>query len=83
MKWKRSKKAQQESKSTKDSEHTNSTKQSPNQSSSSHNTNKTTPIPQHETTASDNTLPNLMEHATQNGLRKISEGESLYRPYVV
>ncbi|XP_044746775.1 motor neuron and pancreas homeobox protein 1-like [Coccinella septempunctata] len=79
MKWKRSKKAQQESKSTKESEHTNSTKQSTNQSSS----NKSAPVPPLETPSSDNPLPSLMEHTSQNGLRKLPEGESLYRPYVV
>ncbi|XP_045468283.1 motor neuron and pancreas homeobox protein 1-like [Harmonia axyridis] len=83
MKWKRSKKAQQESKTTKDSEHNNSTKQSSNQSSNTNNSSKSAPVPQTETMSSDNSLPSLMEHATQNGLRKLPEGESLYRPYVV
>ncbi|KAK9884011.1 hypothetical protein WA026_004947 [Henosepilachna vigintioctopunctata] len=83
MKWKRSKKAQQDSKAVKDTDQ-NTAKPSNNQNSSNNtNTNKNPSTPHHETVTSENNLPTLMEHAAQNGLRKVPEGESLYRPYVV
>ncbi|KAL3287901.1 hypothetical protein HHI36_002359, partial [Cryptolaemus montrouzieri] len=83
MKWKRSKKAQQESKITKDIDNS-STKQSSSQHNSSQMNNTTSKnAPSQEPPQSENSLPTLMEHAAQNGLRKLSDGESLYRPYVV
>lgn len=64
MKWKRSKKAQQEAKSSKEADSI-STKVQPS-------LNKSNP-------------PGNQENGTssENAVRKIPEGESLYRPYVV
>lgn len=70
MKWKRSKKAQQEAKSGKES------------SSNSENLNKAQPSV-NTTPKTNNT--NVVESQTENqgNARKVQEGESLYRPYVV
>lgn len=66
MKWKRSKKAQQEAKSGKET--------------SSENANKA----QTSTTKPNNTSVSQQETAENQGnARKVQEGESLYRPYVV
>ncbi|XP_018568477.1 homeobox protein Hox-B6-like, partial [Anoplophora glabripennis] len=77
MKWKRSKKAHQEAKSSKDGETTKQQSTTPNPSqnnfkpsaSISNQESAETPVP-------------LIE-ASQSDLRKMHESESLYRPYVV
>ncbi|XP_017786359.1 PREDICTED: motor neuron and pancreas homeobox protein 1-like [Nicrophorus vespilloides] len=64
MKWKRSKKAQQESKSSKDGDQSKAPS-----ISKAPSTSHTTQEPS--------------SHSSETGVRKPSDGESLYRPYVV
>lgn len=81
MKWKRSKKAQQESK-MKDGDSLNSEKRQSN----SHNLNSTSsnlkPSASQEPVVTTPPVQIAVE-STQNGTRKLQEGEALYRPYVV
>lgn len=65
MKWKRSKKAQQEAKSSKEGEHLNTKAQSSANSVKS------------------NSQESVNHVESPNSVRKVQEGESLYRPYVV
>lgn len=65
MKWKRSKKAQQEAKSSKDGEHLNTKAQSSANSVKS------------------NSQESANHVESPSSVRKVQEGESLYRPYVV
>lgn len=74
MKWKRSKKAQQEAKMSKD-EIASEKRQSVNPPSPS--TKPTSSTIQDDTTS----LPPSVEN--QNEIRRIQENETLYRPYVV
>lgn len=76
MKWKRSKKAHQESKSSKEGE-TTKPQSTPN---SSQNTFK--PSPSISNQDSTETPVPIIE-TNQSDIRKIHESESLYRPYVV
>lgn len=68
MKWKRSKKAQQEAKSGKESG------DSANKAQSSGNTT---------TKANNAGQESQVTSENQGSARKVQEGESLYRPYVV
>lgn len=76
MKWKRSKKAHQEAKSSKEGE-TPKSQSTPNSSQ-----NNFKPSPSISSQESTETSVPLIE-ANQSDLRKIHESESLYRPYVV
>ncbi|XP_022912071.1 motor neuron and pancreas homeobox 1-like [Onthophagus taurus] len=76
MKWKRSKKAQQEAKSSKDSD-LNSKCQSPSSSSNQQQSTKSSPSQDSPNSAQSHSLEN------QNSVRKIPDAEPLYRPYVV
>lgn len=69
MKWKRSKKAQQEAKTSKESDSITTKAQS--SLNTAHNT-KSSPVANQDN-----------GNSSDSAVRKIQEGESLYRPYVV
>ncbi|XP_019870427.2 motor neuron and pancreas homeobox protein 1 [Aethina tumida] len=78
MKWKRSKKAQQEAKSNKDPD-SGSSKSSTNSTHSQSDTCKVIlPMPENQ----ESRLPST-DNTTTNDIRKLQDNESLYRPYVV